>query len=765
MTTRLRRGDEEALAVYRASLRERATFSLDLQGSTLEERAEDPLDTSHTEDEWAPLTATPKVQWQELRHSDAVTQLRTLLRKHENQELPFSSSPGSSPQRDHGSGFRESDVSVPTVDELVPFIHRQAEYVQHLEAQVQFCKEELLGIKQRVKVVVLENENLRDELKRESVQESLSDHAENYVLDAVQLPRSQSNELPKRVAEEKTSNTKQSPSHTAASSVATAIQQEQWKLELERLKALHEARTQTMEAQMNSLRMDLSESQRKCEEFRLKLRQQEGPGGGVPGGLCVKCAQYKAVLAHTHSDAHVQTIGRLTKERDELMDTLAGLRCTVSELQRREAAACEQVKATLETAEEANLEKAKMAVECEQIRSELSRQKERLGKELSLLQERIVLARNTAHNEAGKEKKALDSTVKFLSEKVGTLEAQLERLTREKGVIGDQLEEAQKQLTAHETDLSKMCGEMRFQLNQAKLRKDEAEKELKEYRMKAMRQMDVKEQEVERLEMELAELRRRLERAEGEAARAGDERIQLTHRLGTAEQQFQIARMEKESLQRRIADDSRSLRTQAEQREQELIAHIQLSESQHRERVSELEALSSSQNALLKQLKDECKLLSGKLSGMNEKYRAEVAQLSQENGELRERLARTRQRADDLESQCVQHGRIHERMKERLQQLDVHSQASARQVVELLGKQGALLHERQLLSHETHFLKTQAVGHRLDRAKPFLPGKARDHTNVPSVAASSECTAYGRHLHPFSSEIRRVHATIIINFP
>uniref|UniRef100_S4RTB4 Uncharacterized protein n=1 Tax=Petromyzon marinus TaxID=7757 RepID=S4RTB4_PETMA len=225
---------------------------------TLEERAEDPLDTSHTEDEWAPLTATPKVQWQELRHSDAVTQLRTLLRKHENQELPFSSSPGSSPQRlctkDHGSGFRESDVSVPTVDELVPFIHRQAEYVQHLEAQVQFCKEELLGIKQRVKVVVLENENLRDELKRESVQESLSDHAENYVLDAVQLPRSQSNELPKRVAEEKTSNTKQSPSHTAASSVATAIQQEQWKLELERLKALHEARTQTMEAQMNSLR-------------------------------------------------------------------------------------------------------------------------------------------------------------------------------------------------------------------------------------------------------------------------------------------------------------------------------------------------------------------------------------------------------------------------------------------------------------------------------------------------------------------------------
>lgn len=37
-------------------------------------------------------------------------------------------------------------------------------------------------MKQRVKVVVLENENLRDELKGESVQESLSDHAENYVL-------------------------------------------------------------------------------------------------------------------------------------------------------------------------------------------------------------------------------------------------------------------------------------------------------------------------------------------------------------------------------------------------------------------------------------------------------------------------------------------------------------------------------------------------------------------------------------------------------
>ncbi len=89
-------------------------------------------------------------------------------------------------------------------------IHNQSEYIQHLEAEVKFCKvraqmyacvyiccpfcccadlgtflfislcaclqEELQGMKQRIRVVVVENEKLHLDLKSKAVDESLKDY-------------------------------------------------------------------------------------------------------------------------------------------------------------------------------------------------------------------------------------------------------------------------------------------------------------------------------------------------------------------------------------------------------------------------------------------------------------------------------------------------------------------------------------------------------------------------------------------------------------
>lgn len=60
-----------------------------------------------------------------------------------------------------------------------------------------------------------------------------------------------------------------------------------------------------------------------------------------------------------------------------------------------------------------------------------------------------------------------------------------------------------------------------------------------------------------------------------------------------------------------------------------------------------------------------------------------------------------------MEEQCIQHGRLHEIMKQRLQQLDQHSQASAQHLVQLLSKQNELLQERQSLSEEVERLRAQ----------------------------------------------------------
>lgn len=119
--------------------------------------------------------------------------------------------------------------------------------------------------------------------------------------------------------------------------------------------------------------------------------------------------------------------------------------------------------------------------------------------------------------------------------------------------------------------------------------------------------------------------------------------------------------------------------------------------------------LLTSQNTFLTKLKEECCTLAKKLEQISQKTRSEIAQLSQEKRYTYDKLGKLQRRNEELEEQCVQHGRVHEIMKQRLRQLDKHSQATAQQLVQLLNKQNQLLLERQSLSEEVDRLRTQVL--------------------------------------------------------
>ncbi|MBN3309258.1 SDCG8 protein, partial [Amia calva] len=482
----------------------------------------------------------------------------------------------------------------------------------------------------------------------------------------------------------------------------------------DKLKLLYQAQTETLEAQVMYLRKDLATAQKEAEEMKGRLRHREAVaavgGGARVGGLCLKCAQHDAVLAQTHTNMHVQVIERLTRERDDLLSILSSLRSKLSEMQQREWSASQQVKQAVEMAEEANLEKTTALVQCDQLRSELGRQRERLEKELAGEQEKMGRARETAREEVKKEKEQLAETALALSQKVASLESQVERLNREKSSLSGQLEEAQQHRSSQDTDNGKVCGELRYELSQTQLKRDEAERELREYRTKTNRELELMDQEMEKLRLELSACRQRLEGAQQDASQAKTEALSLTERLGRSQHQLHLTRLEKEAADRCRSDDAKALTFQAQQRECELTQKIQQMEAQHERSVSELDALLSSQNSLLCKLKEECCNLGTKLEQVTDKSRSEAEQLSLENEHLRESLEKMQSRCTEMEEQCVQHGRMHQRMKNRLQQLDQHCQASALQVTELLHKQSTLLRERQALTEEVQQLRAQ-VGH------------------------------------------------------
>ncbi|XP_075002648.1 serologically defined colon cancer antigen 8 isoform X2 [Calonectris borealis] len=663
---------EESLERYQRRLRERASESIHQLKYALEERqfakseSEVGFDQSSMDkdsDDDRGNEESGNAAWQELQRSHAVNQLKILLQHQEGMESEVSLS---SRKMSFYKPPEAATGDLPALSDLVPILNDQSQYINHLEAEVKFCKA--------------------------NTQNSWPVGGNDC---SMHQPVTSS------------------PAHNKDQAFVTVAvgEIEKWPVELEKLKLLYQEKVNVLDAQIQSLRKDLSESQKTCKDLEERLKHQKSlvsaTNSSRVGGLCLKCAQHEAVLAQTHSNVHMQTIERVTKERDDLMDALVSLRRNMKEMQQRESNACEQVKQAVQMAEEANLEKTKALVQCEQLKSEMERQKNRLERELAAQLNKRTDEKEALREEMKKEREDLAAMVTAMSENVAMLEAQVERITREKNSVVNQLEASQHQFASHEMEMNKVCGEMRYQLNQTKMKKDEAEKELREYRTKTIRELEIKDQKIEKLGLELNGNKQRLEQAQQDVTGAREECLKLTELLSKSEHQLHLTRLEKESIQQSISNEAKARALQAQQREQELTQKMQQMEAQHEKTVNELDSLLTSQNTFIAKLKEECCMLARKLEQMSEKYRSEVNQLSQEKEYLHGRLEKMQKRNDELDQQCIQHGRMHERMKSRLQQLDKHCQATAQQLVELLNKQNQLFKEKQLLTEEVQFLRIQ----------------------------------------------------------
>uniref|UniRef100_Q5PQY1 SHH signaling and ciliogenesis regulator SDCCAG8 n=1 Tax=Rattus norvegicus TaxID=10116 RepID=Q5PQY1_RAT len=655
---------EDSLGQYQRSLRERANRSIHQLkcalrevDATIEEDALDPSTSINVEN------VDTGVAWHELQHSHAVNQLKALLRQQTSTENE------TSPRRRKLSPSRPSDCedgSLPTMHNLVPIINDQSQYIHHLEAEVKFCKG--------------------------NVQNSwMKTREDSRVIETTKRPFSHGD--------------------AETGKAASTGDADKWRLELERLKLTYEAKTDLLESQLKLLRKDLVEYQKTCEDLKERLKHKESlvtaSASSRVGGLCLKCAQHEAVLSQTHNNVHIQTIETLTKERDDLMSVLVSVRSSLAEAQERETSAYKQVKHAVQMTEEANFEKTKALIQCEQLRSELERQTDRLEKELASQQEKRALEKEMIKKEVTREREEAEAKMLILSQNIAKLEAEIEKITREKTSAVSQLEEVQNQLASQEMDVTKVCGEMRFQLNKTKMEKDEAEKEHKEYKAKSQKDLEMKDQEIEKLRLELSESTQQVEQEQQKAARARQECLQVTELLGESERQLHLTRLEKDSIQQSFSNEAKAQALQALQREQELTQKIQQMETQHDKTDSEQYLLLTSQNTFLTKLKEECCILAKKLEKVSLKSRSEIVQLSQEKRYLCDKLEKLQKRNDELEDQCVQHGRVHETMKERLRQLDKHGQATAQQLVQLLNKQNQLLLERQNLSEEVDQLRAQ----------------------------------------------------------
>ncbi|XP_068597804.1 serologically defined colon cancer antigen 8 homolog [Brachionichthys hirsutus] len=677
--------ESEPLSARHNELRKKANQSIQQLSGTLEQLGRDGEDVPEPRgaDGTARDTVSEedKATWSQKSQSEAANQLKSLLLKQ------CKGSPSSLPTSKKKSPPKriqwEGRPSLPADQDLVPMNHNQPDYIQHLEAEVKFYKEELQGMKQLLRVVVGERES-------KAVDESLTGNSMGLT----------------------------AKSHIASKTNTSGLQEaghSTWKHELEQLKGIYEAQVESLEAQMISLRKDLSVSRKEYEEVKVLLRHKEKQAAdaqradGAPrvSGLCLKCAQLEAVMPGSQTNLHLQSVDSLTRERDELLAALQSMKTSQQEVQQREWSACLQVKHAVAMTEEAKLSKAKTEAQCEQLSRELARHRQQLERQAQSYQRKLAEAREESRAEAHEQREDLAHAVSSLSKKVDELEGKLERAHRDKNSLASQLGDALCKLTSQEQNNIKVCSDLRHQFSQAQLKTEDAERALRELKSKTTKQMEKAALEVEKLSSELVGRQQHLEAVQKDGSQWQAEALSLAEQLANAQRQLHLTRQDRERAERAHEEEMASLARSAQGREKALAVLLEQTDAQTQQKVAESDSLMSSQNSLIGKLMKECCMLGVKLQELTEDSRNEKQLLELERQHLEETVKGLRARCTEMEEQCVHHGSMHQRMKDRLQQLDRHCQNSAQQVCELLAKQNQLMLERNTLTEEMQNLQRE----------------------------------------------------------
>lgn len=480
--------------------------------------------------------------------------------------------------------------------------------------------------------------------------------------------------------------------------------------EVEKIRKLHEAKTRHLESLLYSTRDELEDYQRQLSELQAKLRAQKvlEDQRGQPA-LCVKCGHHSAVLSNTHSEAAIDTINQLTKERDDLMNMLTGQKAVLAEVRQREFEAYNQVKKSCNMVEQAQLEKAEAIIHVRQLREDLRKERERHENSMRMFGEKMDMERKKVQEACREEVSGLVKQIESLREARSALENQLERLTREKVDLMAELEQANSQILANASEISKANETVEKELEQTQMRLSTASQELHSVKATAQQAQREREQERTRLTSEMDELRRRLQEAEHSWMECKEDCIRFTERLNNAEREAKGAIAAKEKLEKTRAEDFEQLRKQSGQRDEQLTTLLQETETRHTQCRTELQQMLEAEIHVCNKMKEECKRLTQQLEDSAEKSSAKVQDANKECSKLKKKLDESVARRRTLEEQNTKKDkRIHE-LQSRLKQNDENTRKQVDQMCQLLSTRNNLMKERKILSQEVEFLRKQLI--------------------------------------------------------
>ncbi|KAJ8044310.1 Serologically defined colon cancer antigen 8-like [Holothuria leucospilota] len=436
-----------------------------------------------------------------LLHSpdSAALKLKTLLMKHERNKsdpLPLSEpselrSKVSNIPRSVGKTDSyitgEPPDNLPRSEDLIPFLNSQGAYIQQLEGENKFYKEELLSLRSKTGGLVRENEKLQEELKKVIIEGLIKEEKGYQQAISLQDQETQIN----------TEKSQQGVAETDGGKTFFIA----WSKEHEKLKSLYESRVSLLESQISYARSELVNYEKLCEELKQKLRMQASYNlmsrldGDIEQGLCGQCAKEKAILVpEGDTQKTAEELANVIRERDELVESLTGVRARVLEMQEREGDAYHQVQQGILLVEQAQLDRTEALIEKAQLKEDLARMEKSLNHHIVDNQMKLQRERDATRQECQQEIITLNEKILQLQNEMAATQVQLERETREKNNVKSELDETKSLLKEQEEEIDKFSDGAQYTAATAKVQRDTAFRQMERVRSSLEMELHVKEQ-------------------------------------------------------------------------------------------------------------------------------------------------------------------------------------------------------------------------------------------------------------------------------
>ncbi|CAH0697782.1 unnamed protein product [Spodoptera exigua] len=476
------------------------------------------------------------------------------------------------------------DVTGGTNPDVINFIQKQEEYIEQLERESQYCRDELNNLLGKVKEVISENEHLHEAQKNKLISRMFHSYNGSESDDLDELGDSTGLE----------SDNKTTPLKARRSAKARSTR-------LEGPNIVFESRIAELEAQLTQAKIDLKKVQEENNENKRKL------ASGLVDSTCL--------------DGFKRQIDNLQRDKSSLESQISKLKLSLE--QRDDDGRYKRGSDAVEH---------QLREERNNLESELRRLKDELSKERSKVRElagegarRVLAERSAAEQRYNAHFDDLQHDLAAQYDNVAKLQLDLERQRREENELKRELSMKNSAIDELKMELKNKISSLQADLAQAHAEKASLEEELASARLAIERQQRQAKHETNRLNSEIQSLRQRLDRADADLVHSRRENLRLSE---------QISNLEKEQTMKNLTPIS----PEKNKKEKELSTMLETMENKHAKTVAGLESMIQSQNSLMEKLTGECRLLTDKLDDANRRHKAERTQLLCRNVELMRKL-------------------------------------------------------------------------------------------------------------------------------